>query len=58
MRPLPFVGEPVYAVLFWSTYSLWVALETAASIRKRYVTNPPPAIEDRTRSSLHCFGFR
>lgn len=35
MRPLPFVGGPVYAVVFWSAYSLWVGLETAASMRKR-----------------------
>ncbi len=35
MRPLPFVGGAVYAIAFWSTYVLWVALENVTSFRKR-----------------------
>lgn len=35
MRPLPFIGGPVYAAVFWSAYGLWVGMEIAASIRKR-----------------------
>jgi protein-S-isoprenylcysteine O-methyltransferase Ste14 len=35
LLPLPFVGGPVYAILFWSAYSLWIVLEVTGSIRKR-----------------------
>ena len=34
MRPL-LVSGPVYATIFWSTYALWVVLETGGSIVKR-----------------------
>jgi protein-S-isoprenylcysteine O-methyltransferase len=35
MRPLPFVGGPVYAIVFWSAYTLWIVVENVASFRKR-----------------------
>lgn len=35
MRPLPMSGALIYAILFWSAYALWVALETVASLKKR-----------------------
>lgn len=35
MHPLPFSGSPAYAIIFWSTYALWVVLETVGSITKR-----------------------
>lgn len=35
MQPLPFSGTPAYAIIFWSTYALWVVLETIGSITKR-----------------------
>jgi len=34
LRPL-LVSGPVYATIFWSTYALWVVLETGGSIVKR-----------------------
>src|SRR3984957_462766 len=35
MRPLPFSGGPAYAIIFWGTYALWIALETVGSTTKR-----------------------
>ncbi len=35
MLPLPLVGGPLYAILFWTAYLLWIVLETSGSIRKR-----------------------
>src|SRR5271165_1529891 len=35
LHPLPFSGGPLYASIFWSVYTLWIALETVTSIRKR-----------------------
>jgi protein-S-isoprenylcysteine O-methyltransferase len=35
MRPWPFSGAPAYAIVFWSTYALWIALETIASRTRR-----------------------
>jgi len=35
LHPLPFSGNPAYAIIFWSTYALWVVLETVGSIIKR-----------------------
>jgi len=35
LLPLPFVGGPLYAILFWTVYLLWIVLETTGSIRKR-----------------------
>jgi protein-S-isoprenylcysteine O-methyltransferase len=35
MRPLPFSGGPVYAIIFWGAYALWIALETIGSSTKR-----------------------
>jgi protein-S-isoprenylcysteine O-methyltransferase Ste14 len=35
LPPLPFSGGPRYAVLFWGTYILWLALETIGSRTKR-----------------------
>ena len=35
MRPLPFSGGVLYASIFWSTYILWIVLETIASLSKR-----------------------
>ena len=35
MQPLPVSGGPAYAIIFWSTYALWVLLETIGSVIKR-----------------------
>jgi len=35
LRPLPFSGGVLYASIFWSTYILWIVLETIASLSKR-----------------------
>jgi protein-S-isoprenylcysteine O-methyltransferase Ste14 len=35
LQPLPFSGNSAYAIIFWSTYALWVVLETAGTIIKR-----------------------
>lgn len=35
MNPLPFSGSPTYAIIFWSTYALWVVLETIGCGVKR-----------------------
>jgi protein-S-isoprenylcysteine O-methyltransferase len=35
LRPLPFTGGLVYAITFWTTYMLWILLESVASRRKR-----------------------
>jgi protein-S-isoprenylcysteine O-methyltransferase Ste14 len=35
MHPLPFSGGTVYAIVFWSTYALWIALEAVASRTRR-----------------------
>jgi protein-S-isoprenylcysteine O-methyltransferase len=35
MRPLPFSGGTVYPTVFWSTYALWIALETITSRTRR-----------------------
>jgi protein-S-isoprenylcysteine O-methyltransferase Ste14 len=35
LHPLPFSGGPRYAVLFWGTYMLWLALETIGSRMER-----------------------
>ncbi|MGH9572709.1 MAG: methyltransferase family protein [Candidatus Acidiferrales bacterium] len=34
MLPLPFVGL-VYAIVFWSAYTIWIILEMTGSVRKR-----------------------
>ena len=34
MRPLPFSGGPIYAVIFWTTYIIWIIPEMVASKRK------------------------
>lgn len=34
MLPLPFVS-PVYAIVFWSAYTVWIVLEMTGSVRKR-----------------------
>jgi protein-S-isoprenylcysteine O-methyltransferase Ste14 len=35
LRPLPFSGGSLYAIIFWSVYISWFVLETVTSIRKR-----------------------
>ena len=35
MHPLPFSGGPVYAIVFWTTYILWLVLESIGSRTKR-----------------------
>jgi protein-S-isoprenylcysteine O-methyltransferase Ste14 len=35
LHPLPFSGGPVYAIVFWATYILWLVLETIGSRSKR-----------------------
>ena len=34
MHPLPLSGGPMYAVIFWATFALWMGLETFASRTK------------------------
>ena len=50
MHPLPFSGGPRYAVLFWGTYLLWVALETIGSRTKR--SGDRSRVSDRGSFSL------
>ena len=50
MQLLPFVAGPAYAIPFWSAYTLWIALETATSLRKR--SRDKSAWRDRG-----CFGL-
>lgn len=45
MRPLPFSGGPVYASIFWSTYILWLVMETIGSATKR--SSDPAKTRDR-----------
>ena len=35
LRPLPFLGELIYAVSFWSAFALWIVPEILASVVKR-----------------------
>jgi len=35
LHPLPFSGGPAYAIIFWTTYVLWLVLETIGSRTKR-----------------------
>jgi protein-S-isoprenylcysteine O-methyltransferase Ste14 len=35
LHPLPFSGGPAYASIFWTTYILWLVLETIGSRTKR-----------------------
>jgi protein-S-isoprenylcysteine O-methyltransferase Ste14 len=35
LHPLPFSGGPIYAIVFWATYILWLVLETIGSRTKR-----------------------
>jgi len=35
LHPLPFSGDPLYPITFWSVYVSWLALETVTSMRKR-----------------------
>jgi protein-S-isoprenylcysteine O-methyltransferase Ste14 len=34
LHPLPFSGGPIYAVIFWATYIIWIVPEMIASKRK------------------------
>jgi protein-S-isoprenylcysteine O-methyltransferase Ste14 len=45
LRPLPFSAGPLYAILFWSTYGLWIASETIASLTRR--SGEPSKARDR-----------
>lgn len=45
MHPLPFSGGPVYAIVFWATYVLWLVLETIGSRTKR--STDPTNTSDR-----------
>ena len=53
MHPLPFSGSPAYAIIFWSTYALWVVLETIGSIIKR--SSDRSRTRDRGSSKLLMF---
>jgi protein-S-isoprenylcysteine O-methyltransferase Ste14 len=35
LHPLPFSGGPAYAIIFWTTYVLWLVLETIGARTKR-----------------------
>lgn len=45
MHPLPFSGGPAYASIFWTTYILWLVLETIGSRTKR--STDPTNASDR-----------
>ena len=45
MHPLPFSGGPIYAIIFWSTYILWLVMETIGSTTKR--SSDPAETRDR-----------
>ena len=45
MHPLPLSGGPVYAIVFWATYILWLVLETIGSRTKR--SGDPTNTSDR-----------
>jgi protein-S-isoprenylcysteine O-methyltransferase Ste14 len=45
LHPLPFSGAPTYATAFWSTYVLWIALESVTSWTKR--SGDPTKARDR-----------
>jgi len=45
LHPLPFSGGPVYAIIFWATYILWLVLETIGSSTKR--SKGPTRASDR-----------
>jgi protein-S-isoprenylcysteine O-methyltransferase Ste14 len=45
LHPLPFSGGPIYAIVFWATYILWLVLETIGSRTKR--SSDPTKASDR-----------
>jgi protein-S-isoprenylcysteine O-methyltransferase Ste14 len=45
LHPLPFSGGPIYAIVFWATYILWLVLETIGSRTKR--SSDPAKASDR-----------
>jgi protein-S-isoprenylcysteine O-methyltransferase len=45
LHPLPFSGGPAYASIFWTTYILWLVLETIGSRTKR--STDPTRASDR-----------
>jgi len=45
LHPLPFSGGPAYASIFWTTYILWLVLETIGSRTKR--STDPTNVSDR-----------
>lgn len=45
MHPLPFSDKPAYAIIFWSTYLLWIAFEALASRTRR--SGDPAKARDR-----------
>jgi protein-S-isoprenylcysteine O-methyltransferase Ste14 len=49
LRPLPFSGGPIFALLFWSAFAGWVVPEIIASKTKRAVDSA----NARDRGSLH-----
>jgi protein-S-isoprenylcysteine O-methyltransferase Ste14 len=49
LRPLPFSGEPVFALVFWSAFAGWVVPEIIASKTKRAVDSA----NARDRGSLY-----
>ena len=50
MHPLPFSGGPIYAIVFWTTYVLWLVLETIGSRTKR--STDPTRASDRSSFKL------
>jgi len=45
LHPLPFSDNPAYAIVFWSTYVLWIAFEAVASRTRR--SGDPARARDR-----------
>lgn len=42
MHPLPFSGGPLYAIIFWTTYVIWIIPETIAGRRKAPASSSTP----------------
>jgi protein-S-isoprenylcysteine O-methyltransferase Ste14 len=53
LHPLPFSGGPLYAIVFWTSYSLWLVFEIVGSIRRR----SRDRTKTRDRGSYRLLGF-
>jgi protein-S-isoprenylcysteine O-methyltransferase Ste14 len=49
VRPLPFSGGPLYAVIFWTTYIIWIIPEIIVGRRKA----PASSSTSKDRGSYH-----